>query len=549
MRIRVYLPHMIVRTIISAALLYQGTAGSQNQPVNSLIHPKAYERLSPRFRHAMNRENLIQTVKYVAGTRSTFLLSEIAGYMDKPILVEQVYRELLPHLSALGLRAQKTGNDYEISKIPPGRPYLLSPSEEKLVTAFLVGRTFPPALEQAIEAYVEKKTGKDRTDPVMLERLRRAIVAQKTDYWKEPGRRRLRYTKGYDVLGYLAYHFPVYFMQTEHLLAMLARDGLLKQSMTILDVGTGPGVVPLAIPDFWSRLDNAKASVWSVERSEENIEAFLFLRDAFVPRGGRVSVKPPVKADIREGLPASIPETVDLIVCSNVLNELALPAEDHRVNLVKDLAGRLEPDGTILIIEPADKENSTRMRELSIALEKRGLAIYRPCTFISGSRCDPARCWSFISAPPIRPTRIMDTLAACDEPFRYVNTDIKYSYAVLRRDGRRSAVCRIPARSKSLPLSNVHPHTGKRVNIIATKISEELGNAKTHVFLLCDGTSREPVYAILPGYHTTPANKELLSAHSGSILELQNVLVRYNKAHDAFNLLVNRNTIISLLHS
>ncbi len=69
--------------------------------------------------------------------------------------------------------------------------------------------------------------------------------------------------------------------------------------MTILDVGTGPGVVPLAVADFYSRLDGAQATVYSLERSEEHIEAFTFLRDAVVPKGGRVSVKPPIKTDIR----------------------------------------------------------------------------------------------------------------------------------------------------------------------------------------------------------------------------------------------------------
>ena len=63
------------------------------------------------------------------------------------------------------------------------------------------------------------KTGKDWSDPVILERLRRAIVAQKDDYWKPTNKRSLQYTKGYSVFGYLAYHFPVYFMQTRHLLA------------------------------------------------------------------------------------------------------------------------------------------------------------------------------------------------------------------------------------------------------------------------------------------------------------------------------------------
>jgi SAM-dependent methyltransferase len=494
----------------------------------------------------MKRSNFIRTIKDVAGARSSFLLSEIAGYLDTPISVEGLYHELLPHLPALGLWARKAGNDYEIAKIPPANPYLLSSAEEQRIAAFLAGRTFPPALERAIEAYIGKKTGKEWTDPVTLERLRRAIIAQKTDYWKVHGRRRLRYTKGYAALGYLAYHFPVYFLQMEHLLAMLARDGLLKPSMTILDVGTGPGVVPLAIADFWSRLDHARTAVFSVEQSEEHIEAFVFLRDRCTKKGAPASIKPPVKGDITGIESLQIPTQVDLMIFSNVLNELNTASHEERADLVMMYAERLAPDGTILIVEPADKENSTRMRALSIALENRGLAIYRPCSFIAGSRCDPARCWSFVSAPPISPTRLMDTLAACVEPFRYVNTDIKYSYAILRKDGKRGVTYHIPARSKSLVLANVHLHVGKRINVIVAKMSEELGDAKTHLFLLCDGTSRKPVYAVLPAYHTTPANKELLSMPCGLILELQNVLVRYNKAHDAYNLLVNRNTRIAV---
>ena len=149
--------------------------------------------------------------------------------------------------------------------------YLPGPDEEKRFSAFITARVLPPALERAVEEYITKKVGKDWHDPVILDRLRKAIVAQKDDYWKPVQKRSLQYTKAYSVLGYLAYHFPVYFIQTEHLLAMLARDGLLKKSMTILDIGTGPGVVPLAIADFWSRLDGAKADVYSLERSEEHI--------------------------------------------------------------------------------------------------------------------------------------------------------------------------------------------------------------------------------------------------------------------------------------
>ena len=430
--------------------------------------------------------------------------------------------------------------------VASSRPaFLFSPEEEKQLADFFVKKTLPPALGQVIEEYITKKVGKEWDNPLILERLRKAIVAQKDDYWKPVQKRSLQYTKAYSVLGYLAYHFPVYFMQTEHLLAMLARDGLLKKNMTILDIGTGPGVVPLAIADFWSRLEGAKADVYSIERSEEHIEAFLYLRDRFVPKGGKVSVKPPVKADITASEPMKIPQQVDLLIFSNVLNELSDKSPEQRADLVMHYAGKIAPDGTVLIIEPAEEEVSTQLRVLSLALKKRGLNIHSPCTFVHGTNCTPDRCWSFVTAPAIRPTRIMETLARCEEPFRYVNTDIKYSYVVLRKDGKTRETCRVQAGSRLIRLSQIHRHVDDRVDLIAAKMSENLGDGKTRMFRLCDGSAEIPVYAVVPSYHITAENNVILSAPYGAVLELQNVLVRHNPKHNAYNVLVNRNTDVS----
>jgi len=431
-----------------------------------------------------------------------------------------------------------------VASPPPA--YQPGPEEEKRIAAFFAARALPLALEQGIEQYITKKVGKEWNDPVILERLRRAIVAQKDDYWKPAEKRSLQYTKAYSVLGYLAYHFPVYFMQTEHLLAMLARDGLLKKKMTILDIGTGPGVVPLAIADFWSRLEGAKADVYSVERSEEHIEVFLYLRDRFVPKGGKVSIKPPVKADITGSDPVKIPQQADLLVFSNVLNELSGKSPEERADLVMHFTEQLAPDGTVLIIEPAEEAVSTQLRVLSLALKKRGLTVHSPCTYIWGTNCTPDRCWSFVTAPCIRPTRMMERLAACDEPFRYVNTDIKYSYVVLRKDRKTRETYRVPPGSRVLRISQIHRHVDKRINLIAAKMSENLGDAKNLMFRLCDGTADTPVFAVVPSFHITPENEVIVSVPYGTILELKGVLVRYNKEHDAYNVLVSRNTGITL---
>lgn len=508
------------------------------------VQAKMYEGRSPTIRHHMAGNPLITTVQYVAGTKPSFCLSEIIPYLEAPATVEEIYRAVAPELSRLGLVAAKHGNDVEISRFQPAPAYRLSAAEALGEETFLERRQVPPVLTEAIERYITKKTGKSWDDPAILERLRKAITVQKDDYWKPSQRRSLQYAKGYSVLGYLAYHFPVYFMQTEHLLARLARDGFLKKSMTILDVGTGPGVVPLAIADFWSRLEGATASVYSIERSEEHIEAFLFLRDACVPRGGKVSVKPPVKADIRDPLPSSIPEKIDLLIFSNVLNELPDTPAESRADLVERIAARLAPDGAVLIVEPADEENATRMRTLVTGLHGRKLYLHAPCTFIWGTPCPAPRCWSFATAPAIHQTRVMETLAACEEYYRYINTDIKYSYAVLRPAGIRNEGYRIPRGSKVFRFSKLHLHIGRRVNVTAVKMSAELGDGKNHLFKICDGTAKVPVYAVLPAFHRTPENEVLISAPYGAVLEMEGVLIRYNQDHDAYNLLVNRNTVI-----
>jgi predicted O-methyltransferase YrrM len=490
----------------------------------------------------MTEKQLISTIKYVSGTKPVFFLSEIIPYLDEPLPLNRVFTIISPKLPGLGLVARNVAGDVEISRIPPVLPLILNTEELKRQETFFSAGILPAPLAQRVEKYITKKVGKDWNDPVIIERLRRAIVAQKDDYWKPEHKRSLQYTKGYSVLAYLAYHFPVYFMQTGRLLMMLARDGLLKKNMTILDVGTGPGVVPLAIADFYSRLDDAQASIWSLERSEEHIEAFTFLRDASISRSRGVVIKPPVKTDIRSMDRVTLPEKIDLIIFSNVLNELPDATMEVRADIVNKISERLAPDGSIVVVEPADEENATRMRSLSVMLHKKGLSIYGPCSFIWGSTCTAPRCWSFETAPAIRLTRLMETLAHCEDSYRYVNTDIKYSYAVLRKDGMQKEDLRLPAGSKFLRLSKLHLHVGKRINVAGLKMSGELGDARSHVFKLCDGTAKTPVYAVLPSYHITPENDAITSAPYGSILELRNVLVRYNKAHDAYNLLVSRNT-------
>jgi hypothetical protein len=138
----------------------------------------------------------------------------------------------------------------------------------------------------------------------------------------------------------------------------------------------------------------------------------------------------------------------------------------------------------------------------------------------------------------------MKKIADTVDPYRYINTDMKFSYVILRKNG--SSKHNYRAKGKFMALSNLKKHIEKHINVAASVMSGNLGTEKTYVFKICDGTAREPCYAIMPVYHISENNKELLEAGYGDIVEIFGVLVRENKEQSSNNLLVTRNTIVRI---
>jgi SAM-dependent methyltransferase len=488
-------------------------------------------------------KEIVSALKYVSRMRPEFMLSEMRNYIKGEASLQDIYRAVHPSLMDLGLDIIQVEGDFRIVRAPIGNIELTGPEKEKN-EMFFQSPGVSRKLERIVEQYIEKKTGKSWDDPVTLERLRDAVVSQKAGYWKEGKSRKITYEKGYDVLGYLAYQFPVYFVQFQHILYSMAKEGLLKTRMKILDVGTGPGTVPLAITDLYNRLDDHRATVYSVEMFDENIEAYRFIVPQYAATKSRIAIEDPIKADIGKLDMDLIPGNLDLIVFSNILNEVRGMTLEQKADLVKKLSGKLAQDGNIIIIEPADKVNSIGARNLIIALKKMGLGIYSPCSFIWGSGCNPAECWSFERQKDIEPTRLMRKMAECDEPYRYFNTDLKYTYAILRRDKLTKVKYKVPPKAKFAKLSKLEMHTGKRINVVCSLMSADLGDDKYSLYKICDGTCQKQVYAVLPLHSLTTENKLIRETPYGTVLTLENVLVKYNEATDSYNLIVGKGTSV-----
>lgn len=488
------------------------------------------------------KKQVYSAFKYIANMKQQFLISELQNYITMNLSIIQIYDTIKPLLNDLNLQSTPYNNDFCITHKPDSVAIDLTPIQKDKFDNFFKSAKVSEQLQHIIEQYISKKTGKNWDDAVIVDRIRKAIVSQKNNYWKEGPKRKISYEKGYDIFAYLAYHFPVYFIQFQYILYELLQLRILKSNIKILDIGTGIGTIPLAVTDFYKKLGEYKADIYTIELYDENIEVFNSIVPSYA--SDLVTIHEPIKANIHNTNFTHLPKNIDLIIFSNVLNEMNYLDLESKSEIVEKFVQFLANDGSIIIIEPADKVNSIDMRRLSILLKKRGLNIYSPCSFIRKIGCTLQNCWSFEQKSCIDAPILMQKLADCREFYRYINTDIKYSYVVLRKDKQIKYCYHVPKKSKFAILSKIHVHKGKRINVVGALMSQDLGDTKYSVYRLCDGTSKKAVYAILPIHNINDNNILLKQTKYGEIIEIYNVLVHYNKEKDGYNLLLSRNSIV-----
>jgi SAM-dependent methyltransferase len=333
----------------------------------------------------------------------------------------------------------------------------------------------------------------------------------------------------------MAYQMPGYIAEFSEFFIQLLREGIIRDHVHILDIGAGPGTVEIAIARVLELCDGVTADIIPLERSEVFRDAYLAIVPEFAKAtGDHVVTSKPIAADIVKMIPDG---EFDMIVCSNVINELEVYG-DAKIDLMMQLSDRLVPDGNLVLLEPADLENSIALRNLSRDLKRRGLTLYAPCNDIRGIYCQVSPCWTFTTYADIQPTKLMYALGSEEGKFRFMNTDVKFSYAILRKDGHRRCGYRVPATAKRARLSQLKKHVGKRIHITVSMISSDIGDTKNYLYLVCDGTGNMPTYIALPAHHRNYKHEALLSAPYGSIVAIDSVLVRFNKNQNAYNLLM-----------
>jgi ribosomal protein RSM22 (predicted rRNA methylase) len=250
--------------------------------------------------------------------------------------------------------------------------------------------------------------------------------------------------------AYLSYFLPVNLSKVQVLLDELPNDSSHEtpdRPMAVLDLGCGPGTGSVALLDWlWHRSpERAKSlSVLAADTSHESLQDAKRLWEAYCNEAGipgqglrcvEGNLEHPLKGDLGKQIMRGGP--YDLMIMANCLNELFPTAVDpsaERAAVVGQLLPFLVPHGTIMIVEPALRQTARELHHLRNHLLKQNLCtVYSPC--LHEAAC-PALNHPDDWCHEERPWRTPPAIAAIDRVVGFIKDALKFSYLLLRTDGR-----------------------------------------------------------------------------------------------------------------
>lgn len=270
------------------------------------------------------------------------------------------------------------------------------------------------------------------------ERLVRAVAELSRRFTKE----RTSFKRSYlqdpvMASAYLNYFLPVNLSKVQVLLDEMPSVGA-GEGFSVLDLGSGPGTGALAVLDWWhGRRHRGPLSLMAVDNASAALRQAEQLWGHYCRAsemaGARLRT---IEADVEGGAwlePAKEQGPFDLIILSNCLNELA-ESIDKRAEIVLSALSMLTPHGTVMIIEPALRETSRALHQVrDQLLKEKRCTVYSPCLHEYGCPamvhpddwCHEERAW-------VPPSSVLEI----DEAVGFIKDALKFSYLLLRKDGK-----------------------------------------------------------------------------------------------------------------
>ncbi|MFB6254317.1 MAG: methyltransferase domain-containing protein [Halobacteriaceae archaeon] len=329
-------------------------------------------------------------------------------------------------------------------------------------------------------------------------------------------------------LGYTIYHFPVYYAAGQYLMEQLVHEELIDTKIRLLDIGAGVGAPALGFHDYLP--DNILVEYHAIEPSSANtiLERFLETTN----RNFHWEIHETTAEEF------AIDQTYSVVLFGNVLIELSNPT-----NTVERYAEMLTEDGTMVLMSPADKQTSMHLRDVEreIADNRNVLNIHSPMVRLWSDEYPTDRGWSFVRQPEIDTPSFQQRIA---DNSTFIHTSVQYSYSFLRNDGRRKYDITLSTKHYA-KMAEMDQHVTNRVDIVGCKLSPDLSENNNPLYKISDGSEHRDHYAVL--VQETSLNEPLRVANYGSLLEFNNTLVLWNDDEQAYNLVVDEDTIVELI--
>lgn len=310
--------------------------------------------------------------------------------------------------------------------------------------------------------------------------------------------------------SYLAYFFPINLAKVRAVLGELpCLPGSIPAAprpVRVLDLGSGPGPASVACLT-WLREARPEQDrgieLVLVDRAEP---ALALAREVIAACGqGRVAVHT-IRTDLERrawlrALPAGPAGTYDVIVLGHCLNELYRTGRDpcaRRAKLLETCLGLLNPDGSLIMIEPASRPESRALHRVrDQVLERRICNVYSPC--LRDHPC-PALAREDDWCHEERPWSAPWSVAAIDARVGFIKDALKFSYLVLRRDGRT--------------IVDRHPETYRVVSELRTMKGEQRA-------WLCNAEGRQEVGRL--DRERSEDNAAIDGWHRGAIVRVEEI--------------------------
>jgi ribosomal protein RSM22 (predicted rRNA methylase) len=315
--------------------------------------------------------------------------------------------------------------------------------------------------------------------------------------------------------AYLSYFLPVNLSKVQVLLDELPNESSLEtpdRPMAVLDLGCGPGTGSLALLDWlWHRSpERVKSlSVLAADSSQASLQDAKRLWEAYCQEVGisgpvlrcvEGNLEHPFKGDLGKQIVRGGP--YDLIIIANALNELFSTAADppvERTAVVGQLLPFLEPHGTIMIVEPALRQTARALHQMRNHLLKRGLCtVYSPC--LHEGAC-PALDHPDDWCHEERPWQTPSAIAVIDREAGFIKDALKFSYLLLRTDGR-----------------TIVPRSPQTFRVVS-ELRELKGEKRAW---LCNETGRPEVGRL--DRKASSHNAALDSWHRGAIVQIERIV-------------------------